>query len=139
MDLNFTNGTIASFDAFMGTVKSSVEAIYSDGYTVEIRETRKNNGKILNGLTIHKIGVNIAPTVYLDRYYEAYKDGFSLERIVKEIIKIYEEHKVSENFDVSAFMDFGRIKDRICCKIINTERNRKILANIPSVQFWICR
>lgn len=54
--MNGTN-TITTKEAFVGTVKTAMEAMYSDGYTVRVQEVQKNNGMVLNGLTIQKVGV----------------------------------------------------------------------------------
>ena len=43
----------------------AIETMYSDGYVVRVQDVQKNNGLVLCGLTIQKVGVNIAPTIYL--------------------------------------------------------------------------
>ena len=37
---------------------------------ITVHRVPKNNGVVLDGLTIMKKGRNIAPTIYLDSYYE---------------------------------------------------------------------
>ena len=73
------NGTITTKEAFVGTVKAAMETMYAEGYTVRVKEVQKNNGLVLNGLIIQKTGVNIAPTIYLDAYYEDYRNGRTLK------------------------------------------------------------
>lgn len=76
------NGTITTKEAFVETVKSAMEAMYAEGYIVRVQEVQKNNGLVLYGLTIQKTGVNIAPTIYLDSYYEEYRNGRTLASII---------------------------------------------------------
>lgn len=40
------NGTITTKEAFVGTVKATMEAMYAEGYTVRVQEVQKNNGLI---------------------------------------------------------------------------------------------
>lgn len=130
--MNGTN-TITTKEAFVGTVKTAMEAMYSDGYTVRVQEVQKNNGMVLNGLTIQKVGVNIAPTIYLDSFYEEYRNGRTLESIVNAVSAVYEQHKVEKNFAVEMISDYEAVKDRICFKLINAEKNRELLKDVPYV------
>lgn len=50
------NGTITTKKDFVETVKAAMETMYSDGYVVRVQDIQKNNGMILCGLTIQKIG-----------------------------------------------------------------------------------
>lgn len=129
------NGTITTKEAFVGTVKAAMKAMYSDGYTVRVQEVQKNNGMVLSGLTIQKVGVNIAPTIYLDSFYEEYRNGRTLESIVNAISATYEQHKVEKSFDVERISDYDAVKDRICFKLINAEKNKELLKDVPYVPF----
>ena len=100
-------GTITTMEAFAGTVKSAMEAYYGEDYRVSVQEVKKNNGLVLTGLTILKKDCNIAPTIYLNQAFEQYQDGRTMESICRELIHVYEEHKVQTDFDVSAVTDAG--------------------------------
>ena len=133
--ITMMNGTITTKEAFVGTGKTTMEAMYSEGYTVRVQEVQKNNGMVLSGLTIQKVGVNIAPTIYLDSYYENYKEGRTLESIVNAVSAVYEQHKVETDFDVERISDYDAVKDRICFKLINAEKNKELLKDVPYVPF----
>lgn len=124
-------GTIRGMEAFAGTVKSAMEAYFGEDYKVQVHTVVKNNDLHLTGLTILNRSVNIAPTIYLEHYYEMYKDGETMANVCREIIRIYEEYKVTENFDTSCVTDFNRVKDRICYKLINAKQNKELLADTP--------
>lgn len=128
-------GTIKGMEAFAGTVKSAMEAYFGEDYKVQVHTVVKNNDLHLTGLTILNRSVNIAPTIYLEHYYEMYKDRESMANVCREIIRVYEEHKVMENFDTSCVTDFYRVKDRICYKLINAKQNKELLADAPYVKF----
>lgn len=126
-------GTITTMEAFAGIVKSAMEAYYGEDYRVSVQDVIKNNGLILTGLTILKKDCNIAPTIYLNQAFEQYQEGRTMESICREIIGIYEEHKVHTDFDVSCVTDFAKVQNRICYKLVNAEKNEELLSDAPHV------
>lgn len=51
------------------------------------------------------------------------------------IIRVYEEHKLETDFDVTFVTDFDKVKDRICYKLRNAEHNQELLSDTPFVGF----
>lgn len=130
-----TNGTITTMEAFAGTVKSAMEAVYGSGYSIDIQQVTKNNGMRLTGLAIREKTINIAPTIYLESLFEEYQDGMTMEAACKEIMRLYEQGKAERGFDSRMVTDFKRAKDRICFKLVNAEKNRELLAGIPYIPY----
>lgn len=133
MNNNFimTNGTINGMENFADTVKTAMELCYGDGVKIVVQDVRKNNGVVLTGLCIVKSDCNISPTLYLEPYYESYKAGATMENICKEIMEVYESHCISCNFDITLVTDFDRVKDNVCFKVVNAERNKELLKIVP--------
>ena len=130
-----TTGTM-TMDVFAGTVKEAL-AVYFEDCTIQVQEVKKNNGRILHGLTIREQASNLAPTIYLEAFFEQYQDGRSFVDIVKEIARVYETHRVPGcfAFDTGIITDYERAKDSICFKVVNTERNMELLSDVPSIPF----
>lgn len=128
-------GTIRTMEVFAGTVKSAMEAYYGAGYKVQVHTVVKNNDLKLTGLTILARTSNIAPTIYLEHYFEQYKAGETMADVCQQIIRVYEEHKVTVDFDISSVTDFNRVKDRICYKLVNFDHNRELLSDTPHIKF----
>ncbi len=82
-----------TIDVFAGTVKEAL-AVYFEDCTVELQEVTKNNGLILHGVSIREQDSNLAPTIYLEAFFEQYQDGRNFVDIVKEIVRVYEAHRV---------------------------------------------
>lgn len=129
----FTKGTIKGMEVFTETVKSAMEAYFGKGVRVTVQKVTKNNGMVLTGLTIMDKTSNLAPTIYLDGYFNEYNNGESMSGICQRILKVYEENKVTDNSDVSMVTDFSCARKRICCKLINAERNAELLTDAPHV------
>ena len=133
MNNNFimTNGTINGMSAFAETVQRAMELCYGDGVKVAVHEVRKNNGVTLTGLTVVKRDCNISPTLYLEPYYAEYKAGTTMANICREIMDTYEKHSVKCDFDITLVTVFNKVKDNVCFKVINAEKNKGLLATTP--------
>ena len=132
-DFIMATNTIGTMEVFAGTIKSAMEAYFGEGVRVTVQKVTKNNGMILTGLTIMDKTSNLAPTIYLEGYFNDYNCGEPMSDICQRILKVYEENKVTDNFDISMVTNFGRARNRICCKLINAERNAELLADAPHV------
>jgi hypothetical protein len=62
-------------EAFVRKACKAVGERLGSGFRVEARDVRKNNGVILHGMSVMKKGQNVAPTIYLDTFLEAYESG----------------------------------------------------------------
>ena len=118
---------------FYESVAESVSEVLGSGVIVELQEVTKVNLS-LDGLTIRKQGENIAPTIYLNQYFNQFNDGRAMDDIVRDIIRVYENNQ-TENimnvFKTEDFYDFDKMKEKIVLKVINTERNLDLLEQVP--------
>lgn len=118
---------------FYNNVANGVSEILGDEMVVEIQEVTKVNLS-LEGLTIRKQGENIAPTIYLNQYFNQFNDGRAMDDIVQDIIKVYENNQpknIMDVFKTEDFYDFEKMKEKIVLKVINTERNLDLLEQVP--------
>ena len=99
--------------------------------TVTVTEVLKNNNVSLTGIVVMKESDNVAPTIYLEEPYRRYQDGSTLQEIVDEIATLYEKQTHNVKVDMDFFRDFSMVKDRIYHKVINYDKNRKLLEDIP--------
>ena len=118
---------------FYNNVANGVSEILGDEMVVEIQEVTKVNLS-LDGLTIRKQGENIAPTIYLNQYFNQFNDGRAMDDIVQDIIRVYENNQpenIMNVFKTEDFYDFDKMKEKIVLKVINTERNLDLLEQVP--------
>lgn len=128
-----TNGM--SLDGFCTCVKYDVRKKMGKDYEVYIQNVTKNNDIELKGLVVTSEESNVSPTIYLNPYYSRYTKGEDYDKLLEDIISVYEEHKVTEVLDVSFFKDWKKARERIIFKLVNFERNRELLKNIPYVKY----
>ncbi len=129
------NNVILGMDCFLEELKNRLSEYYKDEYSVNIKTITKNNDKVRHGLSIHKRGTNVSPTIYLDEAYEDYTKGKSLCEIASEIIATRRECKESLDFEAEHFMDYEWVRSRLGIRLIGKSLNSKRLKELPHVDF----
>ena len=104
------------------------------GCRIEERRILKNNGLELDGLMFADDDLNIAPTIYLNSYYKEYRRyGLGVDEIVDAILSTYKKARMTEEVDISNFLDFNKAKSRIVLRLVNKARNTKLADKVPHV------
>lgn len=105
-------------------------------YEVSLQTISKNNGIMLDAITIYKNGQNVCPNLYLNHYYEQYQMGMPVDSIMKNLVVDYEA-RISEagNIVMGNILDFHEIKKRIVVRLVNYERNKAELEKCPYILF----
>ena len=128
MTMEFTN--------FTTLVREEVERRTGDNYRVRINDVRKNNGVVLRGLTVMQDDSNISPTIYLNNYYEDYANGrATFVNVVNDVMDTYHRNKVNQSVDMRCFLNYESVKHCVVYKLVNTEKNKELLADIPHMEF----
>ena len=129
-----STGTINTVDLFADVVKVGLEEAHPE-CCVMVHKVTKNNNLVLTGISIRSKEVNLAPTIYMDSYYNDYKDGRPVSEIIAEVERAYNAYKVEQDFDVSSITDFNHVQDKICYKLVNRDRNKELLSDAPYLPF----
>lgn len=103
--------------------------------TITIQDIIKNNDTHFDGLTVLSRQCNLSPTIYLNPYYKQAQNGRPLFEICQEILSVYHDTQPLRNIDVSFFTDYDQVKSHIIFKLVNYERNRELLKNVPHFRF----
>lgn len=119
------------FKLFTNEIVEMLQEKLGTECTVTVTEVLKNNNVSLTGIVVMKESDNVAPTIYLEEPYRQYQDGSTLQEIVDEIATLYEKQTHNVKVDMDFFRDFSMVKDRIYHKVINYDKNRKLLEDIP--------
>ncbi len=123
------------YEKFQETLTGRLQLRLGSEYRLQIQKVPKNNGLILDGLSISLKGQAAAPMIYLNQYYERFLEGRPLDALVEEIADIYREHSDILHVDFSILNDFQQLKGRIAYRLVNTDANRLLLEDLPSVPF----
>lgn len=123
------------YETFKKVILERLSCDIPDPKNISIQPIHKNNGCTLDGLVIMENDYNIAPTLYLNYYYESYQDGSSFQETYERILESYLVNKPTCSIDVSFYTDFENTKSRIAFKLIHFEKNKDLLQDIPYIPF----
>lgn len=104
-------------------------------YDAHLHTITKNNGIILDGVTLLNKGEIAGPNVYLNSFFESYQMGKPLNCIMNEIIDCHLRAKEETTIDVVDILNFDLVKDRIIVRLVNYEKNKEQLAQCPHKRF----
>ena len=122
-------------EKFMEMVSIKVQEIAGADASVHVQEVRKNNNVLLHGMTILRKGQNVSPTIYLDGFFDMLENGMDMEHIVRRILEAYVRGLPRNKVDMEFFRDFAKVRDRVVYRLVNREKNKDLLADIPHVDF----
>lgn len=123
------------YQNFITVVKEEVEKRTGANYKVRVSDVMKNNGVVLNGLTVMGEDCNISPTIYLNAFYEAYEGGrMTIGNVVDEVMDTYERNKLNQSVDMEYFLKYDNVKGKLIYKLINIDKNQDLLQDVPHVK-----
>lgn len=110
------------------------------GVEIRVNKVRKNNGIELDSLAIHEADVVITPCIYLNQYYIQFQQGLSVQNIITEICSKYKEFKENREYMMNVkyvdyFKDFTIASEHIVFKLVNFEKNKRLLEDVPFTHF----
>ena len=104
-------------------------------YNVKVTNVTKNNDIQLTGVIMMKDSDRISPTIYLEEPYRQYCSGMDMCEVADRIVELHRERLQNVNINIDFFREFGLVRDRIFHKLINYEKNRKLLQDVPHIRW----
>lgn len=127
-----TNFTL---EDFVTIVKEAVQEYFGETEKVSLNHVMKNNGVELVGISVMEMNKNISPTIYLNSFYEEYQEGRKIGEIVDQVIHLYETSRPDESLNMDFFLQYEGVKKKLVFKLINYQKNEKLLADVPHVKY----
>ena len=106
-----------------------------DNVDISIRDVRKNNGIYRKACTARYDDAQIAPTVYLDQYYDHYLHGEAVADSADNILRYCRCQTPEVTFPDNFFKDFTTVRDRLGIKLIGKKHNKDYLQEVPYIDF----
>ena len=119
------------YQKFIEEIVNLLQEKMSADYEIKVTHVTKNNDVRLIGVIMMRESDKISPTIYLEEPYRQYRTGVDMQEIVDRIVALYQEQMRDIDFDIDFFKEFEYVRDRIFHKIINYEKNRKLLEDVP--------
>jgi len=124
-----------NYKLFKTTMLQEVKKHFNEDTSIQLETVVKNNGLILDALLIREPNTYITPTLYLNDFFKRYHEQGSIDDTVQELLKTYQQHKDSLSIDMRMFNDFSTIQEHIVYRLINYEKNREFLQDVPHIPY----
>ena len=122
------------FEEFSRNVAGQIKAFLPERFKdadIDLKVVAKTNNVKFTGLTIKAVDSNIAPTIYLEKFYEDYQDGEDMDQVLQKIASLRLETEAPAGLDVECISDFERCKDKIIPRVISFNLNKELLKERP--------
>ena len=99
---------------------------------IKLKPVNKSAGEELTGISIKKEDETIVPNIYLNGFYEKYRNANSLEDVLWDIANTRIKNDNTFRLeDVPTFESFDEIKDRVIMRVNNARVGEKYLEDTP--------
>lgn len=123
------------YELFLQLVKEGLEERLGEDYLVTLRAIPKNNGIVRDGISVCRRYDQIAPTIYLNEFFQEIENGRPIQEVLNTIHQLYLENPGLPYLDSRVLASYQEIKNRIVYKLINTQANRAMLNYLPHMPF----
>lgn len=124
-----------NYSQFMMKMEEGLRERLEASVEIEMVSIPKNNGVVMQGIALKRPGEKIVPTIYTEGFYVDYLEGRDMEDILEDFLEIYEKQGTAETPDVEFYSDYGKVRKRLSLKLVNREKNRAMLAEMPYKDF----
>lgn len=130
-----------NYEEFKEYIKGNIKSKLPEQYQtaeVDVHPVTKNNGIVLDGLTIHEEKQAVSPTIYLNDVYSKYQETGDLDEIVENVAVIYtnamEQSPELQYLNVEEQLLSEKGRDLITFRISGYEANKEMLETMPYEQ-----
>lgn len=125
---------------FADKVKKAVKDYFREGLSLSVDKVLTNNGLLLTGLIFKENGSDFGATTYLDGLFEEYQKGLPFGEVILRICRSYENNRPMDNrpmecMELNFFSDYEKVKPKLAIRLLNCDKNRKLLSNVPHRRF----
>lgn len=114
-------------------LRCELESRKGENVDITFREVRKNNGVRKKACTVRYDDAQVAPTIYLDTYYDLYLQGEAVSESAENILQYCRRKTPEISFPENFFRDFDTVRGRLGVKLIGTDRNLSFLHDVPHI------
>ena len=123
------------YHLFVQEVADGLNEIMGKEVNIRVQDVIKNNNTFKCGIVISESDVNIAPTIYMEEFFEQYLKGREKSSIIQEISQLYSNIKAQESLDLSDLVEWEKAKDKILYRLVDFDSNADFLKHHPYVRF----
>jgi len=129
---NVTVNNVAEKEYLMKNFIDCLVAELEDRFNGEVvtQEVLKNN-RMRNGITLRNVGQTVAPTIYVEEFFESYNAGeMDIPEIADKIIDITEKNQMPLEQKLDEFTNWEYAKDRVMPVLLSKDTNEELLKSL---------
>ena len=77
------------YKTFLELIRQEIQPQIGSGGVVQLNRTSKNNSTQKDSISILFTGENVSPAIYLDYFYERYREAVPIDQIAGQILVCY--------------------------------------------------
>ena len=120
-----------NYTEFSDYIKQCFRELMGSDVRINIITVIGNNDCERDALIILEKDSTMSPSIYLKEYYEDYVKGVSMGEIIANIYGVYKRYHIQNDINADFFYNYEKIKKSIVYKLVNKEKNKKMLQDIP--------
>ena len=124
------------YGEFKEKIRKALEEFYGGSAEVELAESLKNNGKRHDAVIIRqKSGGSTAPFIYLEEFYQMYRDvSMDMEGCVRGIALSNEEGRCRPQVEAFSgrLLEWGFVRGKVYPALVSMEKNMELLSGLVS-------
>jgi hypothetical protein len=125
---------IMEYQEFLCAVEGQLNKKLKEGVKAKVYTAQKNNGREKKGILFETKELSASPAIYLEGLFYRFQKGEQLGGLVQEILDFYGSIEGKEPWGYHQLQEYDVIKDRVVFRLIHTEKNKRMLEHIPSVE-----
>lgn len=125
-----------TFEEFQDYILHHILEDWMEEAEVQIKDIRRNNGVIYQGLSIREPGKKTAPSLCLNDLYLSSKGGENMEEVFAYIREDYRWAMEQAEEYMLDILDFSQVRDKIIYRLVNYEKNREIEETCPTLRLF---
>lgn len=122
------------FEQYMEQIKQKIKQYLPSEFQdleATLLPQKKNNNRIVHGITLQNPEGGMYPVLYLENYYGLYQKGMDMEENLKRIGRDYVSAQNSMEPQYGMDLSYAYRKDNLFLCVVNEEKNQDLLRTVP--------
>lgn len=119
------------FNKFTKMMMCKVQLFMGAEYEIIEQEVTKNNSVKYTGIMAKSKDTNAFPTIYIDEMYDSSMNEDDVDYLAMKVANNLKNAKIDDTSYVYNYFNFEESKDSIYIKVINAEKNKDLLQDVP--------
>lgn len=102
---------------------------------VQLKETLKLNNIRRYGIVIVESENSLSPIIYLEKLFEDFRKGTSMDAVLSTVICIYKQGRPKKPVSMEWIEHFDQARETIFYFLINYDANQEFLAQVPHFRY----